>query len=198
MTNKERYQRTFSTLHASDYFLTEVYQMNTRKHISTRRLVSVCAAAVLVIAMASMAYAADLGGIRRTIQLWIHGDQTNVVWEVQDGEYRASYQDADGNTHEIGGGGVAIDEDGTERPLTEEALLSHMDHPNVEYLGDGSVWVYYRSQSIEITDSFDTDGICYLLLKDGNDPLYMTVKYDNGFATSPHGYVQPWEFNTED
>lgn len=198
MTNKEKYQRTFSTLHASDDFLTEVTNMNTKRTFSPRRAVALCAAVILVLGMATVAYANDFGGIRRTIQLWIHGDQTDVVWEVQDGEYHASYQDADGSTHEIGGGGVAIDEDGNERPATEEELLEHMNRPEVEYKEDGTVWVYYHDQSIEITDRFDEDGVCFFLLKDGSKTLYMTVKYNHGYALSQTAYVQPWEFNTGD
>lgn len=195
MTNKEKYQRTFSTLHASDDFLTEVSHMNTRKQFSSRRLAGICVAAILVFAMTTAAYATDFGGIRRTIQLWIHGDQTDVVWEVQDGEYHATYRDADGNTHEIGGGGLAFDADGNERAVTEEEILEHLDRPYAEYKDDGTVWVYYHDQSIEITDSFDENGVCFLLLKNGDAPMYMTIKYDNGSASSPHEYVQPWEFN---
>lgn len=195
MTNKEKYQRTFGTLHASDKFLMEVTQMNNRKIISFRRVVSPCAAVILVFAMAGVAYAADLGGIRRTIQLWIHGDQTDVQWEVQDGEYHASYQDADGNTHEIGGGGIAFGPDGEERPLTEEELLEHMDRPDVEYLDDGTVWVFYHNQKVEITDKFNEDGCCFMELKDGDNTQYLTIKYQNGYASSPYEYIQPWEFN---
>lgn len=195
MTNKEKYQRTFGTLHASDEFLMEVNQMNTNHVISFRRVVSICAAAVLVFALATVAYAADVGGIRRTVQLWIHGDQTDVLWEVENGEYHASYQDASGSTHEIGGGGVAFGPDGEERPLTEEELLEHMDRPEVEYLDDGTVLVFYHSQQIDITDQFDEDGICFLQLKDGDTVQYMTVKYQNGYAMSPFEFVQPWEFN---
>ena len=49
---------------------------------------------------------------------------------------------------------------------------------------------------MEITDLFDENGICFLELKDGEDILYLTVKKGNGYAFSPSGYVQPYEFNT--
>ena len=47
---------------------------------------------------------------------------------------------------------------------------------------------------MEITDKFE-DGICFVKLKADGETQYITVKYQNGFATSPHGYVQSWEFN---
>lgn len=196
MTNKQRYQRTFGTLHASDDFLKEVSAMKTTKHFPARRLIGLCAAVILILGMATAAYAADMGGIQRRVQLWIHGDQTDVVLDIRDGQYTATYEDSEGNSHEFGGGGVAIEPDGSERPLTEEELLEHLDHPEVEYEDDGTVWVYYRGQKIEITNKFDEDGVCYVQLKDGDDILYMTIKYQNGYATSPNCYIAPSEFNT--
>ena len=44
------------------------------------------------------AYAANVGGIQRTIQLWIHGDQTTATLNVSDdGTYTMEYYDEDGN-----------------------------------------------------------------------------------------------------
>ncbi len=172
--------------------------MNTKRTFSPRRAVALCAAVILVLGMATVAYASDFGGIRRTIQLWIHGDQTTVEWDVQNGQYQGTDKDTLGLTHNIGGGGVTLDEDGNERPMTEEELLEHLNRPEVEYKEDGTVWVYYHDQSIEITDRFDEDGVCFFLLKDGSKTLYMTVKYNHGYALSQTAYVQPWEFNTGD
>ena len=43
------------------------------------------------------AYAANVGGIQRTIQLWIHGDQTNATLNVSDnGTYTMEYYDENG------------------------------------------------------------------------------------------------------
>ena len=66
--------------------------------------------------------------------------------------------------------------------------------PDVEYKEDGTVWVYYMDQKMEITDKFEND-ICYVKLEVDGKTQYITVKYQNGFAISPHGYVQPSEFN---
>lgn len=48
---------------------------------------------------------------------------------------------------------------------------------------------------MEITDSFNSDGVCFVQLKNGSQTLYLTVKYQNGYATSPLGFVQSEEFN---
>ena len=154
-----------------------------------------CAAVILLFAMATVCYAADIGGIRRTVQIWVHGDQTSAVMDIQDGQYTLTYQDAEGKTHERGGGGVALGPFGSERPLTEEELLEHLDNPEVEYKEDGSVWLYYRDQAMEITDRFDADGFCFVQLKTEAETLYITVKYNNGYAISGKAFIQPEEFN---
>ena len=189
MTDKERYKRTFSALRASQLEFKEEMTMNKTKILPVRRLVSLCAAALMIAAMASVAYAADVGGIRRAVQVWIHGDQTNAVMDIQNGHYLLSYEDENGETQTVGGGGVAIDAFGRERPLTEEELLEELNSPKVELLEDGTVWVYYQDQKMEITDRFE-NGVCYVQLKDGGKVLYLTVEADGGYSMSPHGYVQ--------
>ena len=55
---------------------------------------------------------------------------------------------------------------------------------------------YYYSQQIDITDRFDEDGICYVQLKTDSGILYLTIKYQDGFASSPHRYPSPKKFGT--
>lgn len=193
MTNREKYQRTFSTLHASDDCLMEVIAMKQTKKIHMSRLTAVCAVAVMVLVLTCAAYAADVGGIQRTVQIWVNGDQTDAVFDMtDDGSYTLHWQDEDGTTHERGGGGIAYEPDGSERPLTEEELLEELDSPDVAYLDDGSVWVYYRDQGIEITDRFDEDGVCYVqVTKADGEVLYMTIEYQRCFSASGHGYLPP-------
>ncbi|MGN0513801.1 MAG: hypothetical protein ACI4GD_05935 [Lachnospiraceae bacterium] len=125
----------------------------------------------------------------------VHGDQTDATFIAENGTYTLSYTDDDGKEINRSGGGVALNPDGTERPLTEEELLDHINSPEVTYEEDGTVWVYYLNQKLEITDKFE-DGICYVKLSGSGDTIYMTVKYQNGYAMSPNCYIQPWEFNT--
>lgn len=93
-----------------------------------------------------------------------------------------------------GGTGTAYEADGTERPLTGEELLEEANSPDVEYNDDGTVWLYYKNQKIEITDKFKDD-VCYVKVQDGDETLYVTVKYQNGLAYSNEKYVEADEFN---
>ena len=191
MTNKEKYRRAFGVLHASEDVLTEVSNMKTKKHLSLRRTGLLCAAVILVFALASICYAENVGGIQRKIQLWRYGDQTDAILEIQDGSYELTYTDDDG-THTQGGGGVAIDIFGRERPLTEEELMEELrENIDVLYKEDGTVWVYYQDQSLEITDLFDENGVCYVQLQGGDETVYLTVEYQGGYSWSTTGYLEP-------
>lgn len=164
-----------------------------KKTIHFRKITGLILAACLVFTLAVTAYAADIGGIRRIIQIWLYGDQTTAVLDVQNGQYTVTDEEG---SFIMGGGGVAFEPDGSERPLTEEEILEHLDHPEVAHKEDGSIWVYYRGQKVEITDRFDADGYCYLELRDGEDTLYATIDKNGGMATSPTDYPQPDEFGT--
>lgn len=198
MIDKQQYQRTFGLLHASELNLKEE-QLTMRKtnHFTARKAITLCAAVILVLSMATVCYAADVGGIQRIVQIWTRGDQTSAVMDLENGHYTISWQDADGVSHQMGGGGIAIDIDGSERPLTQEELLEQLNMPDVEYRDDGSVWIYYRNQAMEITDRFNQDGVCFVQLKDGAKALYVTVKYRGGFAFSPNAFVQPDQWSTD-
>lgn len=95
----------------------------------------------------------------------------------------------------MGGGGIAIEDDGTERALTEEEMLEHLNAPEVEEREDGTVTVYYLDQKLDVTDKFNEDGVCYVQLEGGEKTIYMTIKRGNGYATSTTKYILPSEFN---
>lgn len=196
MTNKEKYKQAFSVLKSSGEISLEIERMaimNKRARMKTAA--AAVAACVALAGGGGIVYAADIGGIQRTVQLWIDGDQTTVTFEYDgDGSFIMSYPTEDGEVEEIGGGGVAVEADGTERPLTEEELLDSLNDPEVEYKDDGTVWVYYYDQKIEITDQFQ-DGVCYVKLSHGDETLYMTIKYQDGYSTSPHKYADPDSFD---
>ena len=161
----------------------------TMKHYSYKRTITVALAAALCISiLAVTAYAADVGGIQRIIQIWHYGDQTTAVLDVQAGEYALTDQSG---VSVASGGGVAIEADGSERPLTEEEMIEHLNQPDLRYNEDGTVWVFYRNQKIEVTDKFDVDGVCYLKVQDKEDTLYLTIEKGKGMAISPNCYVQP-------
>ena len=193
MTNKEKYKQAFSVLQTSGDFSMEVEKMAMRqKHHKVKTIAAAVAACIVLVGGAGTAYAANLGGIQRTIQLWINGDQTNATLEINnDGNsstYTIKIPDENGNSTEITGGGVAMDGDGVERPLTEDEIMEQINQPDVEYEDDGSVWLYYKDQKLDITDRFEA-GICYVKLTDGKDVKYLTIKYNDGYAMSDSKYV---------
>lgn len=196
MTNKEKYKQAFSAMHISDEFSLEVNKMTTTKNKSKlNRLVASIAVCVLIVGSATVAYATDFCGIQRTLQLWIHGEQTDVMIQFDGkGSYNLDYTDDKGNSKHQGGGGVAFDENGNERPVTQDELLQELTAPDVQYEEDGNVWVYWFDQKIDITDKFENN-VCYIKLVNGEETLYMTVKYQNGYATSPDKYLIPSSFN---
>ena len=67
-------------------------------------------------------------------------------------------------------------------------------YEGMEYNDDGTAWLYYKNQKIEITDKFKDD-VCYVKVQDGDETLYVTVKYQNGLAYSNEKYVEEDEFN---
>ena len=197
MTEKERFQRAFAPLHASQDTMTEVMKMTERKtkRPALRRAATIGLAAALVLALGSVAYASDLGGIQRTVQLWLNGEMTDATLTVKNGHYTVNYTDSEGNERERSGGGVAFEPDGTERALTEEELLADINCPEVTYRDDGTVTVYYLDQSLDVTDKFNEDGVCYVQLEGGKKTIDMTIKRGNGYATSTTKYILPSEFN---
>lgn len=198
MTNREKYKKAFSAVHPSDEFSLEVTQMKKIKKLHfLKTMAASFIGCAIFLTSARVAYAMDVGGIQRTIQLWIHGDYTNVTVQFAgDGTYHMEYMDADGNEQFRDGGGVAFAPDGSEIPLSEKDLMENLMMPDVEYEDDGSVWVYWRDQKVNITDKF-VDGICYVkLVKEGEKPLYVTVKYKGGYAAGYHKYEEPDSWGT--
>lgn len=196
MTDQEKFQKTFEKLHASPDLLTEVLNMNEVKKVIPvkRRSVSRIAVAALtfvfVISMGSAAYAKDFLGIQRIVQIWVHGDCTDAVLTADNGTYTLDYTDENGESVQQSGGGVAVDQDGTERLLTAEEFLDDINHtPDVVYGEDGSVWIYYRDQKWEITDQFEDD-LCYVKLTADGETKYMTIRYKHGYGVSPHCYPE--------
>lgn len=189
MTNKEKYQRTFSVLHASEFDLEEL-TMNKRKGIRiSKRITAVCAAAAIVAAMSVGAYAADIGGIQKKVNIWLHGEQTEAVVDIKQSEditeYELKYTDESGEEKEIHGGGVAMDGFGGERPLTEEEVLECIeDDIYVDFKDDGTVWVYSKDFKEDITDKFDENGYCKCQLNDGEQLIDIEIEPNKNTSIS--------------
>ncbi len=192
MNNRDRYKQAFSALRISDEFKTEVFTMSNSNAKKNVKPIAIVAAVVLMLALGTtVAYAADLGGIQYIVQTWIKGDPTDVTLTINNNgnqtEYTMEYTDENGEKHSNGGGGVALDDFGNERPLTKDEILEHLNEPNVRFGEDGTVTIYYYDQTLDITDRFE-DGVCHVKLTYGDENLYMII-HDNGHVSySPHKY----------
>ena len=47
--------------------------------------------------------------------------------------------------------------------------------------------LYFQDQTVDITDKFENE-YCYILLNGADTDLYVTVKYQDGWAVSPNKY----------
>ena len=201
MSNREQYKKAFSVLQASgDFTLGDEKMAVLKKKAMLRTFAAAACACLVIVGSSRIAYAANVGGIQRTIQLWMYGDQTDVTIDFDgSGNYSMEYTDADGNTRELGGGGFDVDADGTKRALTEDELIWLLfEEVDVSYNDDGRIMLYFQGQVADITDKFEND-TCYIFLNgtdlNGTDvSLYVTVlkAEDGGFPidSSPDRYLQ--------
>jgi hypothetical protein len=196
MSNREQYKKAFSVLQASgDFTLGDEKMAVLKKKAMLRTFAAAACACLVIVGSSRIAYAANVGGIQRTIQLWMYGDQTDVTIDFDgSGNYTMEYTDTDGNTREAGGGGVAIEADGTERALTEDELILDLSRSvDVSYNDDGKIMLYFQGQAVDITEKFEND-TCYVFLNGTDISLYVTVlkEKDGGFriASSPDRYLQ--------
>lgn len=197
MTNKERYKHAFSSLHTSENFKVRLEDnAMAAKYFKTRRALAAACAVLALLIGGTSAYAADIGGIQRAIQIWIHGDLTDAILRVDEEEGTYSLTDGKGNVVEEGGG-VAIEADGTERPLTSEEIAEDMENQVTTDTIDGRMYLFYGKQKYDITDEFSDNDYCYVTLKDGDKTIYVTVTKNGGIATSEKRYLMPNEFCVE-
>lgn len=197
MNNKENFKRAFAVVRTSEDYCKGVYEMNRTfsRKLYMSRVLAVCLILCVAFGAAGACYAADVGGIQRQVQIWIMGDQTDAVIEFNgNGGYNMEYTDVEGNKVSQSGGGVAYDAFGNERPATEEELMNELNAPNVRYGEDGKVTLYYYGQAEDITDMFE-DGVCYIKLVHDGEPLYLTIKYQKGYACNSKKFVSADEFN---
>lgn len=192
MTNKEKYKKAFSTLHASDNISLEVKMMEERKSVyRMKKIAAACAAAAIVFGSMTVAYAADLGGIQQKIKAWIHGEQTemHVTGDDGKGNYTYTYTDENGETQEFGAGGVAIDDSGNEIPISAEDVLE-VTNSEVKKDADGKIWLYHYAKKIDITDLFGEDGFCRVAVEYDGETTYYEIdgRAMDGAETDSYGY----------
>ena len=80
MTDKEQYKKMFDTVASFGMEPLEVCDImkKKKKHTYMNKAAAAAAAVFLIAGSTGVAYAANVGGIQRTIQLWLHEDQANA------------------------------------------------------------------------------------------------------------------------
>lgn len=186
MTNKERYLQAFSALYASADFSMEVETMQqTAKQHRIRKAAALMSLCLILFGSATAAYAADVGGIQRSVQVFFCGDQTDATIHC-DHTAAVSYDVHHYGHHTSGSTGPAAEV--TDADLVPETAVPDVTYADVTYESDGSVWVCWNGQRTNITDKFD-DGLCYITLLDGAETAYMTIEYGGCHTISTHRYT---------
>ncbi len=191
MTNSEKYKKAFSVLEPSDKISWEVEKMKAIEKKRHRKIAAAAVAIVGVLVLGSgSAYAANVGGIQRQIQLWTRGELTDATITFDGkGGYTTTYTDENGETQEMSGGGIAYDIFGNERPLTEDELMEDAGMNDVEVaIEDGRITVYFMDQVIDITDKFK-DGICHVHLTGNGKEYFLTVGENGNYTLSEDKYM---------
>ena len=165
MTNRERYLRAFSALQPSADWVDQLEAVQPKKaKRHGRRLIAALVAAILVVGLIGVAYAADLGGIQARVRIWYLGKLVHM--DVAPGWIEDCSSGAMVPTY------VFCNEDGEEvfrlparevEGKTEEELIAALSdnvHLYVNEAVDGTpiVHIYYFDQSIDIGSYFDENG----------------------------------------
>ncbi len=199
MTNSEKYKRASEILRPSENmdimrFVEEKEMEKKRNKNALRKAAAVFAAFIVVIGLGTVAYASDLGGIRKPIKVWLHGDLKEVVIEqVGDGQFEVRYPDGS-----VRGCGGLTARDGEMVGVTLEEMEEHL-LTEVEAVRDenGKCWVYIRDHRIDVTDQIVEEGYAQVKVKDGVIADYITVVfYENGgcgVSRNSFGFTSPEE-----
>lgn len=174
-TNTERYKDSFSNLHLSEDFgarlekrLEKEREENKVNNIRIFGIGRIAAAvAVITLACGSVCYAADLGGIRTNIQLWINGKSENI--EVTDmGDGSLTWTDKNGENH--GFGGYSATDDGELTAMSAKDMASYMNNSAELEFKDDRIIFHYHNISEDVTDMIGSDKKLYVHVDDPVNP----------------------------
>ncbi|WP_294732120.1 hypothetical protein [uncultured Faecalibaculum sp.] len=150
---RDAYKRVFSQIRIPEPVSLETVRKEERTggwmKFYTKRAAAV-AAAMVIVASTGVAYAADLGGLRTTVNVWLRGENKEIVADPNgDGGY-TFYEE--GNDEPVGsGGGVYIDDNGQEHVLGPQDVANTMV-PVVEKRDDGSYWLSEEENCWDVTE----------------------------------------------
>ena len=181
MTNKERYKRALNTV-LPDEKLTALKIVEKDKEISVsmnttnwkRRIASICAIVAILVGSAGVAYAANIGGLRRSVDSWLYGEAVAVeIIDQGKGEFVIRYP----NGYERKTGGLSFDSNGNPVPFTVDDVIETMDDADIVE-EDEKILLCLRDHVFDITEDLQDDRTAKISVKDGILPTYITVTAD--------------------
>lgn len=191
MNNHERYKKAFDTVKPTKEITAEsIMELKEERKMKKgsfgfrRSLVSIVAAVVLLVGVTGGAYATDIGGFKKTVDTWLYGEQVEVeIVEKSEGEFSVIYP----NGYERITGGLSYGPNGEEIPFTAEDVAETLDYPEIDVV-DGRVIMFYRDQSVDITDDVNDDGKAKVVFQPGALKLVVNVEWnsEDSYSVSTH------------
>lgn len=178
MTNKERYQKTFSHLQMSaPLTMEDIEQAKTKK--KWNRLQPVLAGALSVLLVSGMgAYAVDLGGIRTALNGWFEGRQVDIyALSTSQGGYE--FYDSQTGEFLYGGGGIEYGPFGRETALDASEVARNMES-GLYKEEDGSIIYADRGNRYDLSPLLRNSDTCSFVIHDNEKTLYFDVKIEDG------------------
>ena len=174
--NEKNYKRSFNTLHLSEDFPErlearlnderEENKMNSNTLHGFSRIAAAITACAVTLGVGGVCYAADLGGIRTKVELWMNGEKTEI--EVEEDGMGYTWTDENGEEHCFGG--VAMDGFGNEVALTAEELAAAWNTGCDLKAEDGRFTLSYKNLSYDVTDMVTEDGTLRVHIEDPLNP----------------------------
>lgn len=149
---REAYQRVFSRIQIPEPVDVETIMKENRRETGMnfwQKHAAALGAALVIAGSTGVAYAADLGGIRTTVNVWLHGEQKELE-AVPDGSGGYEFYENGSDEPIGGGGGIWYDENGVEHEASAQDVADNMKPP-VEILDDGRVRLELKEKVWDIT-----------------------------------------------
>lgn len=149
---RETYQRVFSKIQIPEPVDVEKIMKENRRETGMnfwQKHAAALGAALVIAGSTGVAYAADLGGIRTTVNVWLHGEQKELE-AVPDGSGGYEFYENGSDEPIGGGGGIWYDENGVEHAASAQEVADNMKPP-VEILDDGRVTLELKEKVWDIT-----------------------------------------------
>lgn len=187
-SNRVKYKKAFSVLHMESPVNLEEANMKNRRSPMILKPAAAFGLAAAIFAGSGAAYAADLGGIRTTVEGWFHGGRhTFDVEETKKGEYMFT----DPETGEsFGGGGIAYI-NGKEVQLSPEEVLQGSTETSFEKTEDGRWMLYLYDQSFDLTDDFRKTDKLKVSVTTQKGVMYFNLEVDSDGNCSLQSSMDP-------